>query len=84
MNIFIRILSTVLITIMLTTILYFIKNRSNLPSKIAVPFLVTLLTKYIIGDWDKGFQWSTLDIPYWVCVFSVSYATLFLLIKEKF
>lgn len=84
MNLTARIVLTILLAIFLTIVLYLLKNRSNISSQLAVPILVALLTKYVIGDWDKGFQWSALDLPYWVSIFSVSYVTLFIISNGEF
>ena len=64
---------TLLFVAIATLILLQIPNRSNLPTEYIVPILVALLTKYSMGDWDRGFQWSTTDIAYWVAVLGLSY-----------
>ena len=56
-----------------TLVLLQVPNRSNLPAEYIVPIIVALLTKYAVGDWDKGFQWSMMDIVYWVAVLGLSY-----------
>ena len=77
-----RVILTILFVVLTTVILFHVKNRSNFPSKIAIPVIVSLLTKYVLGDWDSGFQWTTLDIPYWACILGVSYGTV-ILIENK-
>ena len=77
-----RVILTILFVVLTTVILFHVKNRSNFPSKIAIPVIVSLLTKYVIGDWDSGFRWTTLDIPYWLCILAVSYGTV-ILIENK-
>jgi hypothetical protein len=79
MLLWIRILSTVLFSILATILLFNVKNQSNLSPYIIIPLLVALLTKYSIGDWDKGFQWSTLDISYWICIIGSSYGVIYVL-----
>jgi hypothetical protein len=73
MSLIIRIIMTLLFSSIATILLIFVENRSNLPSIVMIPLIVSLLTKYAIGDWDKGFQWSLLDIAYWTSVLGTSY-----------
>ena len=77
----IHILITVLFSICMSILLFNIKNQSNFSSYIIIPLIVALLTKYIIGDWDKGYQWSLLDIPYWISIIGSSYGVVYLLSK---
>ena len=73
MSLTIRIILTLLFSSIATILLLFVENRSNLPSIVMIPLIVSLLTKYALGDWDKGFQWSLLDIAYWISVLGTSY-----------
>jgi hypothetical protein len=82
MTFLIQILRTILFSILATIILFSIKNRSNISSFIAIPLLASLLTKYILGDWDKGFSWTNLDIVYWLTIISTSYCVVYLLSNE--
>jgi hypothetical protein len=77
--IWIRILTTVLFSIFASILLLNLKNQSNFSSYIIIPLIVALLTKYSIGDWDKGFRWTILDIPYWLCIIGSSYGVVYLL-----
>jgi hypothetical protein len=70
-----RIVGTLLFAGFVTVILSAIENKSYIPDWIAIPVLAALLTKYCLGDWDKGFQWSSLDVMYWISLLAVSYAT---------
>jgi hypothetical protein len=72
MSLPIRILMTLLFSSVVTILLIFVENRSNLPSIVMIPLLASLLTKYVIGDWDKGFQWSLLDVAYWASIVGTS------------
>jgi hypothetical protein len=72
MSLTIRILMTLLFSSVVTILLFFVENRSNLPSIIMIPLIASLLTKYALGDWDKGFQWSLLDIAYWASIVGTS------------
>lgn len=31
-----------------------------------------VVSKLIVGDWDKGYQWTWMDVAYWISLFSVS------------
>jgi hypothetical protein len=73
MSLTIRIILTLLFSSIATILLLFVENRSNLPSIVMIPLIASLLTKYALGDWDKGFQWSLLDIAYWISVLGTSY-----------
>ena len=73
MSLTIRVILTLLFSSIATILLLFVENRSNLPSIVMIPLIVSLLTKYALGDWDKGFQWSLLDIAYWISVLGTSY-----------
>ena len=77
--IWIRILTTVLFSIFASILLLNVKNQSNFSSYIIIPLIVALLTKYSIGDWDKGFRWTILDIPYWLFIIGSSYGIVYLL-----
>lgn len=71
------ILTTLLFSIFLSVVLVNIKNNSNISSFIIIPLLVALLTKYVLGDWDIGFHWTTLDIPYWLSIIASSYGVVY-------
>jgi hypothetical protein len=79
----IRILNTLFFSILASILFFNIPNRSNVSSFIAIPFLVSLLTKYIMGDWDTGFRWTSLDIPYWISILGASYGTVYILSKKE-
>ena len=73
------VIQTISLVIFLTIILSFVKNRSNFSSYLIVPVIVSLVTKYVMGDWDVGFVWSQLDILYWSSLLGTSLLTLKLL-----
>jgi len=79
MNLAFRITSTLLFSCFVTIGLFFIENRSNISSLLMIPIIVSLLTKYVFGDWDKGFQWSLLDLAYWLSILGTSCGTLYFL-----
>jgi hypothetical protein len=74
-----RIVGTLLFAGFVTVVLSAIENKSYVPDWIAIPALAALLTKYCLGDWDKGFQWSSLDGLYWASLLAVSYVTWYAL-----
>jgi len=59
------IFQTLVFSVLLTTALYFLPNNSNLRKEYILPFIVALLTKYVLGDWDDGYIWSYSDVYYW-------------------
>jgi hypothetical protein len=75
----IRIIRTLIFSVVATVIFIHIENRSNISSFIAIPLLVALLTKYILGDWDSGFHWTILDIPYWLTIVGTSYTVIYMI-----
>ena len=46
-----------------------------------IPLIVSLLAKYLLGDWDKGYQWTINDLCYWASLVGFSALTLFM--KDK-
>jgi hypothetical protein len=73
----VRIAGTLLFVGAVTVVLSAMENKSRVPDWIAIPVLAALLTKYGLGDWDKGFQWSALDSLYWASLFGTSYGILY-------
>jgi predicted membrane protein len=65
-----------LFVVLVTLGLSMIENRSNFPTTIIVPVLVALLTKYALGDWDRGFKWTSNDFLFWGSVLLISYITI--------
>lgn len=70
------IFQTLVFSVLLTTALFFLPNNSNLRKEMILPFIVALLTKYVLGDWDEQYIWSYSDLYYWGSVFLVSYITV--------
>jgi len=79
MKLAIHVVISLLFPIFATIVLFFIENRSNLPAEVMIPIIVSLLTKYVLGDWDKGFQWSFSDVAYWASLLGTSYGIVRLL-----
>jgi hypothetical protein len=55
-----------------------IPNKSNFPKEIIIPILVAGITKYSLGDWDKKYKWTHLDILYWISIIGASVVTIYL------
>lgn len=70
---------TILFVIVMSIILSFIENKSNFSSYIMIPLIVSLTTKYVIGDWDVGYAWTIMDLSYWVCLVGFSSLTLYII-----
>ena len=62
MKLAIRLIVSLLFPILATIALFYIENRSNFPEEVMIPVIVSLLTKYVLGDVDEGFQWSVSDV----------------------
>lgn len=69
-------MKTVLFVILSSVALSFIPNKSNFPDELVIPLIVSLFTKYTLGDWDKGYQWTQSDIYYWLTLLGVSFITV--------
>jgi hypothetical protein len=82
MELWIRILYTIIFSIIATIVLFNIENSSNFSSFIMIPLIVALLTKYILGDWDSGFRWTMLDIPYWITIVGSSYIVIYMISQK--
>jgi len=72
------ILQTIVFVILSTLVLSIVKNKSNFSEYLMIPLIVSLLTKYVVGDWDKGYQWSVNDLWYWASLVGFSLLTLFI------
>ena len=76
------IINTIIFVVLITLLFKNIPNKSNFPKKYIIPIIVLGLTKYIIGDWDKGSSWSYSDVSYVTLIllirfFIIEYKTLF-------
>jgi hypothetical protein len=69
---------TILFVIVASLILVNFDNKSNFPTVIMIPLIVSGLTKYVLGDWDKDYQWSYLDVFFWISTIGTSYFTILL------
>lgn len=77
------IIETILFVIVLSILFSFIDNKSNFPSIIMIPLIVSSITKYSLGDWDEGYTWTISDIFYWITLICFSSATVFIVNKTK-
>jgi hypothetical protein len=72
------ILQTIVFVVLSTLVLSIVKNKSNFSDYLVIPLIVSLLTKYVLGDWDKGYQWSVYDLWYWASLVVLSLLMLFI------
>tara|TARA_E500000178_G_C16673223_1_gene595991 strand:+ start:34 stop:282 length:249 start_codon:yes stop_codon:yes gene_type:complete len=70
---------TFLSTVFLSLLLFMFRNKSNFAPEYIIPIIVALLVKYLLGDWDKGYTWSSLDIQYWLFILIISYITIIII-----
>ncbi len=73
-----KIINTIGFTILITTLFLMIPNKSNFPKEVMIPILVAGITKYSLGDWDKKYIWTHLDILYWISIITTSIVTIYL------
>jgi|TARA_Y100000389_G_scaffold106898_1_gene103889 hypothetical protein len=74
-----KIYEIIITTFFLTIILFNIPNKSNFNKYYIIPLTTLLLVKYIVGDIDKGYIWTQLDIMFVLSVFITSIFTIYLL-----
>jgi hypothetical protein len=75
---------TLVVAVVLTIVLGQIPNKSNVPTSLIVPVLVAGLVKYGLGDWDRGYAWTSSDLVYWASLLGVSYLTLYASSSNRF
>ena len=73
-----KVINTIVFTIIITILFLMIPNKSNFPKEIMIPILVAGITKYSLGDWDKKYIWTQLDILYWISIITTSITTIYL------
>jgi len=78
-----KIFISIFLTLLLTTILYFILDKSNYSKYFMIPLMVVLFIKYVYGDWDKGYIYNMKDIYYYVIIISTSIFNIYLLKKTN-
>lgn len=78
-----KIFISIFLTLLLTTILYFIPDKSNYSKYFMIPLMVVLFIKYVYGDWDKGYIYTMKDIYYYVIIILTSIFNIYLLKKTN-
>jgi len=68
-----KIIIIILFTSIVTLFFLNLPNKSNFPKKIIIPILVSFITKYLIGDLDKGYHYTISDIYYWMLIIFIPY-----------
>jgi len=76
-----KIYKIILTSIILTTLFYFIPNKSNFNKYYMIPLITSLIIKYSLGDLDIGYTFTYKDILYFIGIISVSMITIYLLTK---
>lgn len=61
------------LTVSLSYILKNIKNRSNFKKEYIIPLIALVVSKYVVGDFDMGYTWTTIDIFYVLYTLTISY-----------
>lgn len=74
-----KIYISILITILLTTIIYYFPDKSNYSKYFMIPAIVVLLIKYFYGDWDKGYIYTMKDIYYYFIIVFISMINIYIL-----
>lgn len=69
-------IQSTLFVVALSYLLKHIRNRSNFKKELIIPAIAFLCTKYVFGDWDKGYTWTSSDMLFAVYVLAVSYFTV--------
>lgn len=68
-----------IIFVWLTTVLLtYSDNKSNIPTKYIIPFIVVILTKYFIGDLEDTLNMTYINLLYWGAILIISYGTLYI------
>lgn len=61
-----------ILTILISLILKDIPNRSNFNKQYMIPLISLLIVKYVLGDFDTGYQWTLSDIFFVLYIVSLS------------
>ena len=73
---FIRFIISSIFLIISTIILNLIPNKSNFNKLYIIPIISSMLSKYIIGDWDIGYIYTFYDLLFWIYNLLLSYIIL--------
>lgn len=74
----------ILLVIIISIILKLFKNNSNFKQENIIPVISTLLVKYLWGDFDNGYIYTTSDISFWIILPVSSFITIKVLDKLIF
>ena len=69
-------IQSTLFIVTLSYLLLHVRNRSNFKKELIIPAIVFLCTKYVFGDWDRGYTWTPSDMLFAAYVLAVSYFTV--------
>ena len=70
------VLSSIFIIIS-TIILNLLPNKSNFNKLYIIPIISSILSKYIIGDWDLGYNYTFYDLLFWIYNLLLSFVILY-------
>jgi hypothetical protein len=76
-----KIISILSVTFILTILFFHIPNKSNFPKKYIIPIIVSIIIKYLFGDFDKGYTYTISDIYYWLIILLIPYIIVIYLEK---
>lgn len=65
--------------LLFTTLLYFLENKSNISNYIIIPIIVSMTTKYLLGDFDLGYRYTFNDVLYWFYIILSSISQIYAL-----
>ena len=76
-------LKIAIINVCISFIFVNINNKSNFSKKYYIPVMASIITKYVGGDFDKGYKYTANDIVFWIYNGVVSYLAVILFEKFK-
>ena len=71
-----NIIKNSLLNVILTTCFFMIPNKSNFSKIYYIPLMVSIIVKYVVGDFDKGYRYTVHDITFWVYNIILSYCVV--------
>lgn len=67
------VLQTLAFVAIVSAAISFVPNKSNFPTAVMCALIASILAKYVLGDWDEGYTYTTTDILYWGSIGTVGY-----------
>jgi len=67
------VLQTLAFVAIVSAAISFVPNKSNFPTAVMCALIASILTKYVLGDWDEGYTYTATDIIYWGSIGTVGY-----------